>query len=82
MAVETEHVGEEIISDLSTQRETLERSRGRLQETSEELSQSRRVVRRLYFGVIQNKVILSLVIVIEVVLLIFLIYWKLIRKIK
>ena len=78
--METEHVGEEIISDLSTQRETLERSRGRLQDANEEISQSRRVVRRLYFGVVQNKVILSLVIVIEIIVLIFLIYWKVLRK--
>ena len=78
--METEHVGEEIISDLSTQRETLERSRGRLQDANEEISQSRRVVRRLYFGVVQNKVILGLVIVIEIIVLIFLIYWKVLRK--
>ena len=45
MALESEEVGGEIVSDLGVQRETLERARNRLQETNAEISRSRKVTR-------------------------------------
>lgn len=76
VAVETEAVGGEIISDLGVQREQLERTRGRIYDTYDELSRSQRILRRIYFGVIQNKLVLIVIIVIEVLILAGLVYLK------
>ena len=80
--METEDVGNEIISDLGVQRESLERTRERLQETNSEITRSRRVLRRMYFGVLQNKAVLILIILLEVAILGALIYVKFIGKKK
>ncbi|TRY75664.1 hypothetical protein TCAL_01276 [Tigriopus californicus] len=76
VAVETEAVGGEIISDLSVQREQLERTRGRIYDTYDELSRSQRILRRIYFGVIQNKVVLIVIIVIEILIIAGLVYLR------
>ena len=76
VALESEQVGSEIVTDLGTQRETLVRARARLQETDAELGRSRRAVRRLYFGLVKNKAALILVIVVEVLILAGLVYYK------
>ena len=57
MAHETEEVGVGIIDDLGVQREALERARTRLHETDAELSNSRRILKRLARGTIYNKVV-------------------------
>eukprot|EP00095_Tigriopus_kingsejongensis_P002535 maker-scaffold344_size201325-snap-gene-1.20 protein:Tk02535 transcript:maker-scaffold344_size201325-snap-gene-1.20-mRNA-1 annotation:"vesicle transport through interaction with t-snares homolog 1b" len=77
VAVETEAVSTEIIGDLSIQREQLERTRERIYETNDELSRSRRILKRIYFGVIQNKAILIGIILIEILILCGLVYLKL-----
>eukprot|EP00096_Caligus_rogercresseyi_P014475 TRINITY_DN6991_c0_g1_i1.p1 TRINITY_DN6991_c0_g1~~TRINITY_DN6991_c0_g1_i1.p1 ORF type:complete len:229 (-),score=59.76 TRINITY_DN6991_c0_g1_i1:396-1082(-) len=79
VALETENIGETIISDLGTQRETLQRTRTRLAETDADLGRSRRLLRRIYFGVVQNRLCLILVIIIQIIIIIFIIYWKFIR---
>ena len=80
VALESEDVGNEILTDLGVQREALERTRVRLQETDAELSRSKRILRKMYFGVIQNKALLIVVIVVEVCILLALIYSKYIKK--
>uniref|UniRef100_A0A0K2TPM6 Vesicle transport through interaction with tSNAREs 1B [Heterocephalus glaber] n=1 Tax=Lepeophtheirus salmonis TaxID=72036 RepID=A0A0K2TPM6_LEPSM len=80
VALETEAVGEEIINDLGSQRETLQRTRTRLAETEADLSRSRRILRRIYLGVIQNKICLIFLIIIQIVIIIFILYWKFLRK--
>ena len=72
--------GNEIISDLGTQRETLERTRARLGEAGEDLSRSRRVLRRMYTNVISNKIILIVIILVEIGILAEVTYWKYIKK--
>ena len=69
-----------IITDLGTQRETLERTRARLGEAGEDLSRSRRVLRRMYTNVISNKIILIVIILIEIGILVGVTYWKYIKK--
>lgn len=69
-----------IISDLGSQRETLERTRARLGEAGEDLSRSRRVLRRMYTNVISNKIILIVIILVEIGILAGVIYWKYIKK--
>lgn len=76
VAVETEEVGESIVSDLGVQRETLERSRSMLHETDAELSRSRRILKRLYRGTLYNKVVLLFIIIIELCIVGALVYWK------
>ena len=80
VAQETEDVGHEIIQDLETQRESLERARDRLQETDAEITKSRQIVRRLYFGVIQNKIVLILIILIQLGIIGCITYWKFFKK--
>ena len=76
VAVENEEIGDAIISDLGLQRESLERSRGRLQETNAELSKGRRILLRLKVSTIYNKIILIFIIIIELCIIAALIYWK------
>ena len=56
VAHETEEVGEAIMSDLTVQRETMERARTMLGETDAELSRSRRILKRMARGTLYNKV--------------------------
>ena len=72
--------GNEIIHDLGSQRETLERTRARLVETDLELSRSRRILKKMYVNVFSNKIILIVIILIEIGILSGVIYWKYGRK--
>jgi len=76
VAHETEEVGNTIVNDLSVQRETLERARGMLHETDVELSRSRRILKRISRGTLYNKVVLIFIIIIQVIIIGALIYWK------
>lgn len=80
VAIETDEVGNVIITDLGTQRETLERTRARLGEAGEDLSRSRRVLRRMYTNVVSNKIILIVIILVEIGILAGVTYWKYIKK--
>ena len=80
VAIQTDEAGNEIIHDLGSQRETLERTRGRLVETDLELSRSRRILRKMYFNVFSNKIILIVIILIEIGILSGVLYWKYGRK--
>ena len=72
--------GNEIIHDLGSQRETLERTRTRLVETDLELSRSRRILKKMYVNVFSNKIILIVIILIEIGILSGVLYWKYGRK--
>lgn len=80
VALETDAVGGEIINDLGTQREALERTRTRLIESDLELGRARRVVKKMYLNVFSNKIILIVIILIEICILGGVIYWKYGRK--
>ena len=80
VAIETEQVGVGIIDDLGTQRESLERTRNRLQETDVELGNSRKILKRMYLNVVSNKIILTGIIIIEICILIGFVYWKFFSK--
>ncbi|KAJ9575153.1 hypothetical protein L9F63_025895, partial [Diploptera punctata] len=68
-AVETEQLGEEVVSELSAQRETLLRSKNRLGDTDQELSQTHALLRKMTIGVITNKIILVVIIILEAMIL-------------
>jgi len=76
VAMETDAVGGEIINDLGTQREALERTRTRLIESDLELGRARRVVKKMYLNVFSNKIILIVIILIEIGILAGVLYWK------
>ncbi|CAG9788506.1 unnamed protein product [Diatraea saccharalis] len=60
LAVETEQVGAAVLHELSAQRETIQRARGRIRETDEQLTRSGRVVGRLMSRALQQRAALAL----------------------
>ena len=76
IATESEEIGDAIVSDLGLQRDALERSRARLQETNAELSRGRRILVRLKVSTIYNKIVLIFIIIIELLIIAALVYWK------
>jgi len=80
VSLETEEVGGAIIEDLGTQRESLERTRNRLIDTDLEIGRSKKILKKMYFNVISNKLILVCIILIELGILIGLVYWKYFSK--
>ncbi|KAM4690757.1 vesicle transport through interaction with t-SNAREs homolog 1B isoform 3-T3 [Rhinophrynus dorsalis] len=81
IAAETDAVGTDIIEELGEQREKLDRTKGRLLNTSENLSRSRKILQSMSRKIVTNKLLLSIVIALEFVILGGLIYYKFFRKI-
>jgi vesicle transport through interaction with t-SNAREs protein 1 len=75
-AVATEQVGEEVVSELSAQRETLLRSKQRLADTDHELSQTHVLLRKMTLRVLTNKIILIVIILLEICILAAICYIK------
>ncbi|RXG68849.1 Vesicle transport through interaction with t-SNAREs-like protein 1B [Armadillidium vulgare] len=76
IAIETEQIGTEVLGELGTQRETLERTRDRLVETHEEISRSKKIIRAIGRNLFYNKILLIVIIILEMLILGGLIYWK------
>uniref|UniRef100_A0A1A7YV71 Vesicle transport through interaction with t-SNAREs homolog 1A n=2 Tax=Iconisemion striatum TaxID=60296 RepID=A0A1A7YV71_9TELE len=75
IAVETEQVGQEILSNLHTDREKIQRARERLRETDANLGKSSRILTGMLRRIIQNRIlvfVLGAVILITVILAIYL----------
>ena len=71
---DTEDIGAGVLTDLGTQRETLERSRGRLRNVEAGLGESNALLSRMLFTARQNKLVLYLVGTIVVIAIIIAIY--------
>ncbi|XP_075872333.1 vesicle transport through interaction with t-SNAREs homolog 1A isoform X1 [Nelusetta ayraudi] len=74
IAVETEQVGQEILSNLHTDREKIQRARERLRETDANLGKSSRILTAMLRRIIQNRVllfILGAIIILTVILAIY-----------
>uniref|UniRef100_A0A673MXB1 t-SNARE coiled-coil homology domain-containing protein n=1 Tax=Sinocyclocheilus rhinocerous TaxID=307959 RepID=A0A673MXB1_9TELE len=74
IAVETEQVGQEILTNLHSDREKIQRSRDRLRETDANLGKSSRILTGMLRRIIQNRVlvfILGAIILLTVVLAIY-----------
>lgn len=69
IAIETETVGTEVLSELGDQRETLLRAKGRLTNADEQLDNSKNILRQMGRNVLYNKLILILIIVLETAIL-------------
>ncbi|VDM51898.1 unnamed protein product [Angiostrongylus costaricensis] len=74
MAVETEQIGTEVLGNLSSQRETINRARERMREADIELGRSNRVLNTMIGRVIQNRLLLLVVAVFLMFTLLFLVY--------
>lgn len=61
VALETEEIGAQILNDLHSQRQTLNRARGRLHDTDADLDQSSRVLNTMIRRALQNKFVLYVV---------------------
>ncbi|CAH1109711.1 unnamed protein product [Psylliodes chrysocephalus] len=58
VVVETEDIGNQVMKNLGEQRETIQRSRGRLREADEELGRSGRIMNSMIMRSLQQKVVL------------------------
>jgi len=76
VALETDDIGNEIITELGEQRESLVRTKDRLSETDNNLVRSRKILKSMYLKVITNKLILIVIIVLEIAILLGIVYWK------
>lgn len=79
VAIETEEIGHEIISEMGQQRESLLRTQTTLHGTDANLIQSRKILKSMYMRVMTNKLILMVIILMEIAILIGIVYWKFIR---
>ncbi|XP_068617907.1 vesicle transport through interaction with t-SNAREs homolog 1A [Battus philenor] len=59
--LETEEIGAAVLQDLSVQRETIQRSRGRLRETDEQLNRSSRLMNTMIMRALQDRFVLVMV---------------------
>lgn len=75
--VETEQIGTQVLQDLNSQRETLQRARTRLRETDSDLSRSSRLMNSMIMRSIREKAILYGVGLVFIVILSFGIYLSL-----
>ncbi|XP_068112673.1 vesicle transport through interaction with t-SNAREs homolog 1A isoform X1 [Hyperolius riggenbachi] len=74
IAVETEQIGQNILENLSQDREKIQRSRERLRETDTNLGKSSRILTGMLRRIIQNRlllVVLAVIIVFTIVLAIY-----------
>ncbi|KAG8126047.1 putative Vesicle transport through interaction with t-SNAREs-like protein [Naja naja] len=76
IAAETDQIGSDIIEELGGQREQLERTKGRLVNTNENLSRSRKILHSMSRRLMTNKLLLSVIIILEVIILGGLVYYK------
>nr|XP_042895961.1 vesicle transport through interaction with t-SNAREs homolog 1A isoform X2 [Parasteatoda tepidariorum] len=79
LAIEAEQMGAQILTDLSSQRETISKSKSRMQETNYDLSRSSRIVNGMIRGMKQQKIILYAVAAVILLTVILSIYFT-IRK--
>ncbi|XP_034296009.1 vesicle transport through interaction with t-SNAREs homolog 1A isoform X2 [Pantherophis guttatus] len=74
IAVETEQIGQDILENLSHDREKIQRARDRLRETDANLGKSSRILTGMLRRIIQNRillVILAVIIIFAVLMVIF-----------
>ncbi|KAL8169570.1 UNVERIFIED_CONTAM: hypothetical protein K2H54_052566 [Gekko kuhli] len=76
IAAETDQIGTDIIEELGEQREQLERTKSRLVNTNENLSKSRKILRSMSRRLMTNKLLLSIIIILELAILAGIVYYK------
>lgn len=76
VAIETENIGTEVISELDEQRESLLRSQRRLDGADADLSKSSAILRAMKRNFFYNKITLILIIILEIFCLVGLVVLK------
>ncbi|XP_011862747.1 PREDICTED: vesicle transport through interaction with t-SNAREs homolog 1A [Vollenhovia emeryi] len=76
MALETEEIGSEVLKELHDQRETIQRSRGRLRETDAELGRGSRLLSGMIFRSLQQRMILAGVALVLIIVACIVIYYS------
>ncbi|CAH2092570.1 unnamed protein product [Euphydryas editha] len=66
--LETEQIGAAVLQDLNAQRETIQRSRGRLRETDENLNRSSRLMNSMLMRALRERAVLVVVLLTMLVL--------------
>ncbi|KAK3885838.1 hypothetical protein Pcinc_009965 [Petrolisthes cinctipes] len=74
VALETEHIGAQILNDLHSQRQTISTARTRLREADSDLDQSSRVLNTMLRRVLQNRFVLWATVLAVVVVILIAIY--------
>lgn len=77
---ESEAIGQEVIGELGEQRESLVRTRDRLDGTNDDLKKTRVLLRSINRRLLTNKCLLIFIIVLEIVVLLAVIYIRFIHK--
>ncbi|KAL3875797.1 hypothetical protein ACJMK2_033713 [Sinanodonta woodiana] len=80
VVLETEQIGAQVLEDLSVQRQTIERSRNRLDEMNTTLGRSSRVLSGMMKRLIQNKILLLVLGVVILVVIVLAIYFTVRKK--
>lgn len=74
--LETERIGTEVLQDLSTQRDTLQKSRSRLRGANEDLRQSSRIMNSMIMRSLRERAVLFGIVVVFAVVIISIIYFE------
>lgn len=74
--LETEQIGSTVLQDLSTQRETMQRSRARLRDAGEDLRQSSRIMNSMIMRSIRERALLIGVCAVFVIVIFSTIYYS------
>ncbi|CAG9764057.1 unnamed protein product [Ceutorhynchus assimilis] len=80
IAIETENIGTEVISELGEQREALLRTRGRLEDANSQLDSAKSIITKMGRNILYNKLILIMIIVLEIIILATLTYLNFFNK--
>ncbi|CAG9798327.1 unnamed protein product [Chironomus riparius] len=76
IAIETEEIGTQVLQNLSTQRESIQRSRNRLRETNADLGRSSRLMNTMIMRSIRDKFVLYIIGVVFIVAVSLTIYFS------
>ncbi|XP_011173522.1 vesicle transport through interaction with t-SNAREs homolog 1A [Solenopsis invicta] len=76
MALETEEIGSQVLKELHEQRETIQRSRGKLRETDAELGRGSRLLSGMIFRSLQQRIILAGVALVLIIVACIVIYYS------
>lgn len=80
IAIETENIGTEVVTELDEQRTALLRSQRRLNDANADLNKTNAILRAMRRNIFYNKITLIMIIILEVVCLVGMIFIKIIRK--
>ncbi|XP_028586111.2 vesicle transport through interaction with t-SNAREs homolog 1A isoform X2 [Podarcis muralis] len=76
IAVETEQIGQDILENLSNDREKIQRARERLRETDANLGKSSRILTGMLRRIIQNRILLVILGIIVIFAVLMIIYFS------